>query len=175
MIVNAATIVFALVAAIAIGSAVGMLYSRNTVYSALYLVVNFASVAVFYLTLGAPFIALSQIAVYAGAIMVLFLFVIMLLGAEVLPPRETLPWQRPLALMLGSMLFFALGYFIFTSGFNAGLSESPLEAGTTEFLITISNKLFTEFLLPFEVTSILLLTAMIGAIILTRKEKGVQG
>jgi NADH-quinone oxidoreductase subunit J len=175
MVINSGTIFFAIVAAVAIGSAVGMLYSRNTVYSALYLVVNFASVAVFYLLLGAPFIALSQIAVYAGAIMVLFLFVIMLLGAEVLPPKETLPWQRPLALGLGSLLFFALGYLIFNGGYKVSISEPALETGTTDFLIKISKLLFTNYLLPFEVTSILLLTAMIGAIILTRKEKGVQG
>jgi NADH-quinone oxidoreductase subunit J len=172
---NTEIIVFVIVAAIAISSAMGMLYSRNTVYSALYLVVNFASVAVFYLMLGAPFIALSQIAVYAGAIMVLFLFVIMLLGAEVLPPKETLPWQRPLALGLGGLLFLALGYFIFSSGINTNLYASSAETGTTEFLVTMSKMLFTQYLLPFEVTSVLLLSAMIGAIVLTRKEKGGQG
>jgi NADH-quinone oxidoreductase subunit J len=172
MTFNTEMFVFILVAAIAISSALGMLYSRNTVYSALYLVVNFASVAVFYLMLGAPFIALSQIAVYAGAIMVLFLFVIMLLGAEVLPPKETLPWQRPLALGLGALLFLAIGYFILTSGINANLYAPPAETGTTEFLVQMSKMLFTRYLLPFEVTSILLLTAMVGAIVLTKKEKG---
>ncbi|HQV95062.1 MAG TPA: NADH-quinone oxidoreductase subunit J, partial [Anaerolineales bacterium] len=79
---------FLLLALIAIASALGMLISRNTVYSALYLVLNFVTVAVFYLLLSAPFIAMVQITVYAGAIMVLFLFVIMLLGAEGLPKSE---------------------------------------------------------------------------------------
>jgi NADH-quinone oxidoreductase subunit J len=175
MTFNTEMLVFIIVAGIAIGSGLGMLFSRNTVYSALYLVVNFASVAVFYLMLGAPFIALSQIAVYAGAIMVLFLFVIMLLGAEVLPPKETLPWQRPLALGLGGLLFLAIGYFILTSGLNANLYAPPAETGTTEFLVQMSKMLFTQYLLPFEVTSILLLTAMVGAIVLTKKEKGGQG
>ena len=83
---------FLLLALIAIASALGMLISRNTVYSALYLVLNFVTVAVFYLLLSAPFIAMVQITVYAGAIMVLFLFVIRLLGAEGLPKCEVRPW-----------------------------------------------------------------------------------
>ena len=77
-------ILFFVLALVAIGAAVGMLLSRNAVHSALFLIVNFAVVAVFFLILGAPFIAMVQVTVYAGAIMVLFLFVIMLLGAELL-------------------------------------------------------------------------------------------
>ena len=88
--------VFGVLAVIAIGSGVGMLTSRNAVYSALYLVLNFATIGVFYIVLNAPFIAMVQITVYAGAIMVLFLFVIMLLGGvaatelqqELIPPVE---------------------------------------------------------------------------------------
>ena len=78
-------LIFFLLALVAVAAALGMLLSRNAVYAALFLVLNFATVAVLYLILGAPFIALAQITVYAGAIMVLFLFVIMLLGAEKLP------------------------------------------------------------------------------------------
>src|SRR6185503_11979677 len=91
---------FLFLALTAIAAALGMLLSRNAVYSALYLVLNFVTVAVFYLLLGAPFIAMVQITVYAGAIMVLFLFVIMLLGTESLPKLEVLPWQKPLAIGL---------------------------------------------------------------------------
>src|SRR5512134_289544 len=91
-------ILFLVLALIAIATAIGMLMSRNTIYSALFLVLNFITVAVFYLLLGAPFIAMAQITVYAGAIMVLFLFVIMLLGAESLPKAEVLRWQTPLAI-----------------------------------------------------------------------------
>src|SRR5512141_356652 len=75
-------IFFLVLALVAIATAMGMLMSRNAVYSALFLVLNFMTVGVFYILLGAPFIAMSQVTVYAGAIMVLFLFVIMLLGAE---------------------------------------------------------------------------------------------
>ena len=79
---DANLIVFIILAVVAVGSALGMLLNKNAVYSALFLILNFATVAVFYIILGAPFIAMTQVTVYAGAIMVLFLFVIMLLGAE---------------------------------------------------------------------------------------------
>src|SRR5512137_696101 len=94
-------IFFLILSLIAIATALGMLLSRNAIYSALFLVLNFVTVAVFYLLLGAPFIAMAQVTVYAGAIMVLFLFVIMLLGAEDLPKEDVLPWQKPLAWVLG--------------------------------------------------------------------------
>ena len=92
-------ILFLILAVVAIGAALGMLISRNAVYSALFLILNFATVAVFYLLLGAPFIAMAQVTVYAGAIMVLFLFVIMLLGAEELRRVHRLDWQQPVALL----------------------------------------------------------------------------
>ncbi|PIZ25137.1 MAG: NADH-quinone oxidoreductase subunit J, partial [Chloroflexi bacterium CG_4_10_14_0_8_um_filter_57_5] len=97
-------ILFIVLAITAIATAIGLLVSRNAVYAALFLVLNFATVAVFYLLLGAPFIAMAQVTVYAGAIMVLFLFVIMLLGAEKLPKGQALPWQRPLAIVLTVVL-----------------------------------------------------------------------
>ena len=90
-----------------------MLFSRSAVYSALFLVLNFGTVAVFYILLNAPFIAMSQVSVYAGAIMVLFLFVIMLLGTEVLPPTKALPWQRPLAIILALILAGEAIYLLF--------------------------------------------------------------
>ena len=94
-------ILFLLLALIAVASAVSMVASRNTVYSALFLVLNFGTIALFFLLLGGPFIAMTQITVYTGAIMVLFLFVIMLLGVERLSPEESTPWQRPLAIGFG--------------------------------------------------------------------------
>ena len=97
-------ILFIVLAITAVATAAGLLMSRNAVYAALFLVLNFACVAVFYLILGAPFIALAQATIYAGAIMVLFLFVIMLLGAEKLPRGQVLPWQRPMAIVLAAVL-----------------------------------------------------------------------
>src|SRR3990172_88564 len=101
---SADLIVFLVLALVATAAALGMVFSRNAVYSALFLVLNLVTVAVFYLLLGAPFIAMSQITVYAGAIMVLFLFVIMLLGAESLAVTNALPWQKPLAASLALIL-----------------------------------------------------------------------
>src|SRR5512141_2553230 len=106
-------LVFVVLAAIAIAPALGTIISRNAIYSALLLVLNFASIAVIYLTLGAPFIALSQITVYAGSIMVLFLFVIMLLGAERLPQGEALRWQPWLAIPLALILVGEFAYNLF--------------------------------------------------------------
>src|SRR5512132_2782014 len=93
-------IVFFILAAVAVATALGTIISRNAIYSALFLVLNFATIAVLYLILGAPFIALTQITVYAGSIMVLFLFVIMLLGVERLQHSASLPWQPLVAVPL---------------------------------------------------------------------------
>ena len=162
-------ITFLSLALISIVSALGMLFSRNAIYSALFLIVNFFTVAILYLVLGGAFIALSQIAVYAGAIMVLFLFVIMLLGAEKLGQSQTLAWQRPLAIGLGLALIAETLYVLF-------VQAGALKAGGTlpegfGSPASVGSMLFQQYLLPFEVTSILLLVAIIGAIVLTKREK----
>jgi NADH-quinone oxidoreductase subunit J len=152
-----------------------MLLSRNAIYSALFLVLNFVTVAVFYLLLGAPFIAMAQITVYAGAIMVLFLFVIMLLGAESLPEGKVLPWQKPLAGLLAIALAVEATFIFITRGRPTGAIVAPgAEANLMDSVRAMGMTLFQEYLLPFEVTSILLLVAMIGAIVLVRKEKRVH-
>jgi NADH-quinone oxidoreductase subunit J len=167
-------VLFLVLALVAISTALGMLMSRNAVYSALFLVLNFMTVAVFYLLLGAPFIAMSQITVYAGAIMVLFLFVIMLLGAESLPQAEVLPWQRPLAITLAVLLVSEAAYLLVTRARPAGDVLQPGAAvNTMDNLRQLGMSLFNHYLLPFEVTSILLLVAMVGAIVLIRKDKRV--
>jgi NADH-quinone oxidoreductase subunit J len=165
-------IFFLILALIAITTALGMLLSRNAIYSALYLVLNFVTVAVFYLLLGAPFMA--QITIYAGAIMVLFLFVIMLLGAENLPKGEVLPWQRPLAGLLAAALIVEATFIFITRARPAGDIVPPGEtANTVTNVRDLSSALFDQYLLPFEVTSVLLLVAMIGVIVLIRKERRV--
>jgi NADH-quinone oxidoreductase subunit J len=166
-------ILFLVLALIAIATALGMLLSRNAVYSALFLVLNFATVAVFYLLLGAPFIAMAQITVYAGAIMVLFLFVIMLLGAESLAPSQALPWQRPLAVILAFALVVEAGYLLLVRGAMVGEIVQPDAAtNAVQAIQDLGLTLFNQYLLPFEVTSIVLLVAMVGAIVLTKQEKG---
>src|SRR5918993_3168678 len=113
-------IFFLILSLIAISTALGMLMSRNAIYSALFLVLNFVTVAIFYLVLGAPFIAMAQITVYAGAIMVLFLFVIMLLGADELPKAQVVPWQKPLATVLALILAVEATFLLVTKARPAG-------------------------------------------------------
>jgi len=162
-------IVFSILALATIATALGMLFSRSAVYSALFLVLNFGTVAIFYILLNAPFIAMSQISVYAGAVMVLFLFVIMLLGTDALPDSKAMPWQRPLAFILALMLAGESVYLLFIRKAASGEIPQPVE--TFGSPVDIGMELFRQYLLPFEVTSILLLVAMVGAIVLTLKEK----
>ena len=163
-------ITFFILAIIAIAAALGMLLSRSAIYSALFLVLNFGVVAVFYILLNAPFIAMAQVSVYAGAIMVLFLFVIMLLGTETLPASKALPWQRPLAYFLALVLLGESVYLLFFRKVASGDIPQPVQSfGTPQ---GVGQALFTSYLLPFEATSVLLLIAMVGAIVLTIREKG---
>ena len=167
-------ILFLTLALIAVASALGMLLSRNAVYAALFLVLNFVTVAVFYLLLGAPFIAMAQITVYAGAIMVLFLFVIMLLGAESLPGISN--WRKIwFPATLAVILFLEATYLLVVKARPAGdVLQPDASVNTMENLRQLGTSLFSDYLLPFEVVSILLLVAMVGAIILTKKEKGAR-
>ncbi len=166
MPVNVETVIFFLLAAMAIGAAVGLLLSRNAVHSALFLVLNFAVVSVFFLFLAAPFIAMVQVTVYAGAIMVLFLFVIMLLGAELLRGGASGRWHSALAVVLAAGFVGLLGYVAFFSGIAPeALPNVDAGFGGPQLL---GMDLFQTYLLPFELTSLLLLVAMIGAVVLTR-------
>ena len=167
---TAELITFFILAIIAIAAALGMLFSRSAIYSALFLVLNFGVVAVFYILLNAPFIAMAQVSVYAGAIMVLFLFVIMLLGTETLPASKALPWQRPLAYFIALILLGESVYLLLFRKAASGDIPQPIQSfGDPQ---GVGQALFTSYLLPFEITSVLLLIAMVGAIVLTIREKG---
>jgi NADH-quinone oxidoreductase subunit J len=150
-------------------SAVWMVFGENTVHSALALVANFFTLAVFYVLLEAHFIAVVQIIVYAGAIMVLFLFVIMLLGVDRRDQyRETIPFQFPLTVLfctglLGLLIFTIRAAFTHTT--FAGLQQANA-AGNTQGL---GRLLFTHYLFPFEVTSLLLIVAAIGAMVIGKR------
>lgn len=162
-------ITFAVLAAVAVASGLAMMLSQNSVYSALFLVINFTVVAVLFLVLGAPFIAMLQITVYAGAIMVLFIFVIMLLGGERLPaPQQRLRWQQSLAVVL-VLALLALAVYVFAQGAApAAVLADPQQYGSPAELGML---LFTKYLFPFEFTSLLLLVAMIGVVVLTAVEE----
>jgi NADH-quinone oxidoreductase subunit J len=159
-------LIFLVLAAIAVTAAVAMLLSRNTVYSALFLIMNFVAIAAIYLSLGAPFIALAQITVYAGAIMVLFLFVIMMLGAEKHKEQEPLKWQRPIAIFL-SLALVGEGVYALTGRLGMDL-QTQIPTDMLADPKAIGTLLFNQYSLPFELTSIILLVAAVGAVVLTR-------
>jgi NADH-quinone oxidoreductase subunit J len=167
-------IVFWVFAPISIGSAVAMLFQRNAVHAALFLVVNFLTLAVFYLVLGAPFLFAVQIIVYAGAIMVLFLFVIMLLGVDQYDSLvERLRGQRPLAIVLGAGLLAEL-----VAAIHAGVGFASTGAANFDAVVNaggnaqaLSRVLFRQYFFPFEATSVLLIVAAIAAMVLARRER----
>ncbi len=163
-------IIFAILAIIAIGSAVMMIVTRNAVHSAIFLVVVMACLAIFFLGLSAPFVAMVQVAVYAGAIMVLFLFVIMLLGAEKIGARSPFAWQTPIAIVLAVIVLGVVGFLLFNSQpiEVQNLPTAQIVQGSAE---AIGQSLFSTYLFPFEATSILLLVAMIGAVVLVKADK----
>jgi len=158
--------VFVIVALVAVGSALGLVLRRNPIHGALFLVVNLGAIAVFYLMLGAEFLAAAQVIVYAGAIMVLFVFAIMVLipGKEETGPdprRRLRLWALP----AGGLLFLqVLAWVLLSRG--ATPAAGPPAAGGVE---AIGRLLFTDYLFPFELTSVLLLAAMVGVLLLARR------
>ncbi len=167
-------VVFWVFAPISVGSALAMLFQRNAVHAALFLIINFFTIAVFYLVLGAPFLFAVQIIVYAGAIMVLFLFVIMLLGVDGSESVvERLKGQRVVAIVLGTGLllevFFAIRAGIgFAAKAPADFDQAVNEGGNAAAL---SRVLFRQYFFPFEATSVLLIVAAIAVMVLATRQR----
>lgn len=161
------TYVFIFLAILAIASALAMVMSKNTVNSALFLVLNMVSLAGIYLTLQAQFLAIIQILVYAGAIMVLFLFVIMLLNLDAEESLfSTFRAKYFIAFLLGVAVLSQILYSIGSvSNTLPEISSKMAEIGTVE---AVGNVLFTDYLLPFEITAILLTAAVVGALIIAQ-------
>jgi NADH-quinone oxidoreductase subunit J len=160
--------VFGIIAAV---TAVIMITRRNPVISALFLVLNFASLAGLYLTLNAQFIAVTQVIVYAGAIMVLFLFVLMLLRPENEKRfMELNPKIKIFSMIVALVVFIQLLYLIFFSHPSGNIESDvakSVQAGTIE---SIGKELFTNYIVPFEAAGYLLLAATIGALVLAKKK-----
>lgn len=159
------------VAVISLVSAFMVLITPNAVHAALALVVNFFTLAVFYVLLEAHFLAAAQVIVYAGAIMVLFLFVIMLLGVDRTEDlTESIRFQRPLGLLFAAGLA-AVSVFTVRAAFETqtfiGLKQAN-QAGNVE---GVGRTLFTKYLFPFEVTSLLLIAAAIGAMVIAKTRR----
>lgn len=162
-------ILFYLLAGCAIASGTLMILQRNPLMSAIYLIVNFFCIAGLYLLLRAQFLAVIQIVVYTGAIMVLVVFVIMLLN---LGDEQRLTEKFDIKKIIGSVFVFGflaeMAYIFFSTGVTGtGISAQAVNIGSVERL---GDALFGKFLLPFEVTSLLLLAAIVGAVILAKKK-----
>ena len=164
--------VFWICGALAVLGAMGMLFSRKAVHSALFLAMTMINLAILYVSLSAPFLGMVQVIVYTGAIMMLFLFVLMVVGVDSSDSLiETLKGQR------GPAIFFGLGFGVLLVGL-LGQGTSDMPAGSLEQANTvrggnlqgIAELIFTRYVFAFEVTSALLITAALGAMILTHQE-----
>jgi NADH-quinone oxidoreductase subunit J len=167
-------VVFGAMFAMTLGAAFAMLFARNAVHVALFLVISQVGLAVAFLLQGAFFVAAVQVIIYAGAIMVLFLFVIMLLGVD---RREALDeprrGQRPLAIGLGVLLTAQVLYvawqgvdLAFAGGGETAIQEVNSEPGN---VLGLARVLFGRYVLPFEITSVLLIVAVVGVMVLARR------
>jgi NADH-quinone oxidoreductase subunit J len=163
-------LIFGLFAFLAVACAVNLVVQKHPITSALSLIGVMGSLAVLYLLLGAEFIAAAQLVVYAGAIMVLFLFVIMLLNAGA---ERNIPGRSLLSKLAGVPVFVlfvgVIGFLIQTryASASAAVEFGTFSGGGPR---DVGRQLFTEYLLPFEITSVLILIAILGAVVLARKE-----
>src|SRR5215475_4069545 len=161
-------ILFILFSGLAVGCAIAVVAQRNPLYSAISLIGVFISLACLYVMLAAPFIAAVQVIVYAGAIMVLVVFVIMLLNVEQEEHRRArLKFLVPVAIALSAVLIAEVAFILVTvQEFRVNQTATTSDVGLTQ---SIGASLFTRYLLPFEITSILLLMAIVGAMTLARR------
>lgn len=160
------TLIFFLFAALAVGSAVVVVVHKNPVYSTMSLVLTLFSVAVLFVLLGAPFLAAVQILVYAGAIVVLFLFVIMLLNIQREEMIHTGQSAQRWAAILGAVVFAGLLVLLF---WRAGNPSLPALTEEMVDMKSLARELFSAYLLPFEIIGLLLLVAVIGATVVARR------
>ena len=161
-------LVFFTLSALTLFSALIVVFSKNPMYSVLSLIVCFFTIAGHYILLNAQFLAITHVIVYAGAIMVLFLFVVMLLNLNAESEPHKPPKLKIAAVISGGMLFLTLIAALRTT--QLGEFTAP-PASLNGMVQHVGQRLFTDYLLPFEISSILFLSAMIGAVVLAKKEK----
>jgi NADH-quinone oxidoreductase subunit J len=169
---NPEALMFYLFAVVAVVASMFVIAQRNPIYSVLLLIASFGALSGLYVLLEAPFVAVIQIIVYAGAIMVLFLFVVMLLNA---PHEETEhdlvvhPLLRPGPLRFGALLAAALVFELVWALTRGGGESGPFAGGAVSSVAAIGRSLFREYSFQFEVTSVLILVAMVGAVVLASR------
>ena len=170
------TAAFYIFGAVAIIASIGVVGQRNPMYSVMLLITSFGALAGLYVLLDAPFTAVTQIIIYAGAIMVLFLFVVMLLNVpreEPGPPAAAAAMLGPTGLRIGAVLSLLLGIEIVWALSRVGITvfgEDPAAASVSS-VRRIGAALFSDHAFAFEATSILILVAMVGAVVIARKER----
>jgi NADH-quinone oxidoreductase subunit J len=167
----AQNVFFYLIAAMIVVSAVAVVTTRNVVRAALYLIVVFAGVVGQYILLAAEFVAVTQILIYIGAIMVLMLFGIMLTRATIGRDVGLTNRAWPLGLVTAVALLGVMGYALIDAfGDDALPSDTQVPRGGGSNTAALSDAIFSQFLIPFEVVSVLLLAALVGAIVIARKD-----
>ena len=163
---------FYVFAAVAVVASMLVIAQRNPIYSVLLLIASFGALSGLYVLLDAPFVAVTQIIVYAGAIMVLFLFVVMLLNAphEDTEFDEIHPLRRPGPMRFGAALAAALAVELGWALTSVGGDTGGFPGASVSSVRAIGVSLFTDYAFPFEVTSVLILVAMVGAVVLARRD-----
>jgi NADH-quinone oxidoreductase subunit J len=158
---------FFLLSIICIGAVLGMIISKDQAYNALFLVLSFACMGGLFALLDAPFIAAVQIIIYAGAIMVLFIFVVMMINLRKGFPPEKKKWTVYFAVVIGAVLLVELLLTVKGLLKPAGSASLAKMGSPTD----LGRLLFTKYLYPFEITSILIIAAIVGAIVLVKKRE----
>jgi NADH-quinone oxidoreductase subunit J len=171
------TLLFYALSGLAIAASALVVGQRNPMYSVMLLIASFGALAGLYIQLDAPFVAVAQIIIYAGAIMVLFLFVVMLLNA---PHEDAAEWDRTHPLRqsgvtrwgtaLAALLIVQLAWALLRAGELDAPVNGASDAGTVSSVRELGRVLFTDYMFAFEATSILILVAMVGAVVLARRE-----
>jgi NADH-quinone oxidoreductase subunit J len=164
-------VLFFLAAIGALGGAIGVVASRNPFYSVLALIVHLFSLAVLFLLLTSAFVAAAQVVVYAGAVMVLYVFVVAYVGGGTEPSWDSIPGQRFLGILLAGIVFIELTAATLSSALQAIDSKGPEVGSGFGNPAAIGRLLLEKFLLPFEASSILLLLAAVGAVVLAARRR----
>ena len=174
LVQNGAALLFYLFAAIAVAGALGVVSMRNPMYGAISLLATFLAIAALFLLRGAEFVGIVQIFVYGGGIMVLFLFVIMLVNLHRLPDRKLFGGQAPAVAVLAVLLFVLFGWFLVRVPLDPPNPYPQMLASVNGVALgnsqAVAWELYTKNLLPFEIASLFLLVAMIGAVVLGRRQ-----
>jgi NADH-quinone oxidoreductase subunit J len=163
------TLLFIFLSALAIGSALMVITRKNPVHSVLYLIVTFFAISGHYILLNAQFLAIVNIIVYAGAIMVLFLFVVMLMNLNIAAEPQKNKLMQFAGVLSGGSLFLVLIAALLKTKAVTGAVE--MQTGDYGLIKNLGQVLFNDYVLPFEISSVLFLSAMIGAVVISKKEQ----